>query len=173
MGKQVTVLSEFSGVMGPSPLGERAFKGGDTITYTDAEYAALAEADLRALSTPPVNVADPARLSEDPNSLPVNTVAAATGNVDLELGTNDLTLTGNVTLVFPSDVTVGNESLVIVRLVEDATGGHTVTYPASANFPSGTAPAIVTTANGRNVLEFSTADGGANWDLITAEVGES
>jgi hypothetical protein len=52
MGKQVTVKPGFTSFRGPGPKGYKAYQAGQTIVYTDAEYAGLSASDLRALNTP-------------------------------------------------------------------------------------------------------------------------
>jgi hypothetical protein len=74
MGKQVTILTGFRSIKLPGTItaiasaadqlvasvGQRSYTSGDVVTLTDAEYAALDTATLRALSAP-TTVAQPAR----------------------------------------------------------------------------------------------------------------
>jgi len=61
------------------------------------------------------------------------------------------TLTGNVTFTFINPADTCN---IILRLVQDATGSRTVTWPASVKWPAGTAPTLTTTANSVDVVAF-------------------
>lgn len=46
-----------------------------------------------------------------------------------------------------------------VELVQDATGGRTVTWPASVKWPAGTAPTLTTAASKADVFSFMCSDG--------------
>jgi len=59
------------------------------------------------------------------------------------------TLTGNVTYTFTAPARASN---VVLHLVEDGTGGRTITLPASVKWTGGTTPTWVTTANAHNVI---------------------
>ena len=61
------------------------------------------------------------------------------------------TLTGNVTYTFTD--TPGPSNLII-RIVQDATGGRTVTWPAAVEWEGGTAPTITVTANAIDIISF-------------------
>lgn len=60
-----------------------------------------------------------------------------------------VTLTGNVTFTFTAPSRANN---IVLHLVEDGTGGRTITLPASVKFTGGTTPTWVTTASAHNVL---------------------
>ncbi len=62
---------------------------------------------------------------------------------------NKSTLTGNVTYTFTAPTRANN---VVLHLLEDGTGGRTITLPASVKFTGGTTPTFTTTANAHNVL---------------------
>lgn len=165
MGKSVTVKSQFLDV--PLPQAGNAnkpYSAGQTAILTDAEYAALPASVTRAL-TLNGTVAEPDRPSTDPNAKSVNTVAAATGTVALKSGTNKLTLTGNITVTFPTTATSGTVTEVDVVLIQDGTGSRTLTLPASAKKPAAAAVVLTTTANAVDFLRFRTVDGGTTWLL--------
>lgn len=61
------------------------------------------------------------------------------------------TLTGNVTYTFTAPSGPCN---LILKLVQDATGSRTVTWPASVKWPSGTAPTLTTTASRVDIISF-------------------
>ena len=77
------------------------------------------------------------------NSGTSKTIAWGNGNHQF------LTLTGNVTLAFTDPPASGRFTLVITQ---DATGGRTVTWPASVKWPGGAAPTISTGANAVDIV---------------------
>ena len=87
-----------------------------------------------------------------------NTSTAYT--IDLANGTVQyLTLTGNVTYTFPTPV-AGKSFMLIQK--QDATGSRTVTWPASVDWPSATAPTLTSTASKADKFVFTAIDG-SNW----------
>lgn len=171
MGKQVTIKPGFVDV--PLPQAGNAnkpFSAGQTAILTDAEYSALPASVTRALVSPATNVAEPNRPSTDVNAKTVNVVTAATGTVAVKSGSNRLTLTGNVTLTFPTTATPGSDLSVELTLVQDATGSRTLTLPASAKKPGGTAVTLTTAAGSVDYLVFRTTDGGVTWMLVNKQL---
>lgn len=92
-----------------------------------------------------------------------NTSTAYT--IDLENGNVfDLTLTGNCTFTFSNPPASGKAGTITMILTQDGTGSRTATWPASVDWPGGTAPTLTTTATtGVDVLTFLTVDGGTTW----------
>ena len=91
---------------------------------------------------------------------------AATGAVALDLSLAnvfELTLTGNVTLSFTNPPPPGEMQTVTIIARQDATGGRTITFPASIRWPADAAPAVGTTAGHRAVFVLSSTDGGSTW----------
>ena len=90
-------------------------------------------------------------------------VTANTGTaytINLANGTVQyLTLTGNCTYTFPTPV-AGQSFILIQR--QDGTGGRTVTWPASVDWPGATAPTLTSTANRVDKFVFTAIDG-SNW----------
>jgi len=92
-------------------------------------------------------------------------VIAAGATETLDVGTCSafkLTLSANCTLTFSSATTDEAWSFGLF-LVQDATGGRTITWPASVLWAGGTAPTLSTTANAIDYLVFTTFDGGTTW----------
>jgi hypothetical protein len=84
---------------------------------------------------------------------------AATLTIDASLARKQtLTLTGNVTSLTIANPTTDQE-LVLV-LIQDATGGRTVAWPATVKFAGGVAPTL-SAANKRDILAFFYD--GTNW----------
>jgi hypothetical protein len=61
------------------------------------------------------------------------------------------TLTGNVTFTV-SNMRPGTSYVLI--LIQDGTGGRTITWPSGIRWPSGTAPTLVTTASRVSVISI-------------------
>ena len=94
----------------------------------------------------------------------VSTNATATGAVTLNLANGNVfnvTLTGNATFTF-SGATAGRACSFGLYLRQNATGGRTVTWPASVKW-SGGAPTLTTNANAIDILVFESIDGGTTW----------
>lgn len=101
-----------------------------------------------------------------PLSESVNTVLTAGSAQTLPPVTtarfHDLTLTAGVcTLTFPTPIP-GQELTLLLR--QDATGSRTVAWPATAKFPTGGAPALVTTATADDLFHF-VCMAGSNWRM--------
>lgn len=60
-------------------------------------------------------------------------------------------MTGNVTFTFTAP---SNNRHVQVRMVQDATGGRTVTWPATVKWSNATQPTWTTTAAAVNIANF-------------------
>jgi hypothetical protein len=86
------------------------------------------------------------------NTSTAYTIDLAGGSVQI------LTLTGNCTFTFPT-ATAGQSFILLLK--QDGTGGRTVTWPASVEWPGGTAPTITSTASKMDKLVFTAAD--SNW----------
>jgi hypothetical protein len=87
------------------------------------------------------------------NSSTAITLDLANGTVQI------ITLTGNCTYTFPT-ATAGKSFMLLQK--QDATGGRSVTWPASVKWPGGTAPTITSTASKGDKFVF-TADGTYWW----------
>jgi hypothetical protein len=78
---------------------------------------------------------------------------AATVTVDLSLSNNfQVTLGGNQVLGAPTNVTAGQSG--VIRVVQDATGGRTLSYNTTWKFAGGTIPTLTTTANAIDLLAY-------------------
>jgi hypothetical protein len=97
------------------------------------------------------------------NGYTEETVTANTGTaytIDLANGSVQyLTLTGNCTYTFPTPV-AGRSFILIQR--QDGTGGRTVTWPASVDWPGAVAPTLTSTAQRVDKFVFTAIDG-SNW----------
>ena len=61
------------------------------------------------------------------------------------------TLTGACTITFTAPAGAGN---FLLKVVQDATGSRTVTWPASVKWPAGTAPTLTTAASSVDIVTF-------------------
>jgi hypothetical protein len=97
------------------------------------------------------------------NGYTEETVTANTGTaytIDLANGSVQyLTLTGNCTYTFPTPV-AGRSFILIQR--QDATGGRTVTWPSTVDWPGAVAPTLTSTAQRVDKFVFTAIDG-SNW----------
>lgn len=89
----------------------------------------------------------------------VNAVVGGTTQWDVNLG-GYLKLVmgaGNTTLANPSNTFDGGSC--VVEVVQDGTGSRLVTWGANFVFAGGTAPTLTTTANKRDLIFFTCANG--------------
>ena len=101
------------------------------------------------------------------------TAVTSTSNAttcNMQDGTNfSHTLTENTTFTFSNPASSGKVSVFTLKIVQDASAsGYTVTWPASVDWPSATAPTLTTTANAVDYFVFLTSDGGTTWYGFTA-----
>ena len=76
----------------------------------------------------------------------------ATKDVDWSNGQKQTVILGaDQTCTFTAPAGVGN---FLLRVVQDATGTRTLTWPASVKWPSGTPPALSTGANAEDIVTF-------------------
>jgi hypothetical protein len=87
------------------------------------------------------------------NTSTAYTIDLANGSVQI------LTLTGNCTYTFPTPV--AGKSFILVQK-QDGTGGRTVTWPSSVDWPGAVAPTLTSTASKADKFVFTAIDG-SNW----------
>ncbi len=93
-----------------------------------------------------------------------------TVTVDLSLTTahyQEMTLTGNITFVFSNPPADNKEIAFILDMTQDATGGRTVTWPASVRVD----PVVGSGVNARTVVVVTTVDNGTNFDALIVTGG--
>ena len=94
-------------------------------------------------------------------------VGTTTEDIDLSLSTghvHKITLTGDPTLTFSNPPSSGTQIEFEIEFVQDATGGRTVTYPASVV----ETVTISSVANTTTIVTFRTNDGGTNYHAVPA-----
>lgn len=96
-------------------------------------------------------------------TLATQSSVSGTATVNLNNGNaQQLTLTGNVTGFTFSNVPAAGAVRLTLYLVQDATGGRTVTWPGSVTW-LGAQPVINTAANGVTGVVLQTLNGGTGW----------
>ena len=93
--------------------------------------------------------------------------ATATGTVTLDLSTTnvfDLTLTGSVTFAFSNPAPSTKIQTFTIIAKQDATGGRTITWPATiSKYAGGIVPPATTTANAIDIYTIMTYNGGTTY----------
>ena len=83
-------------------------------------------------------------------------------------GSFSLVLSGNTTISFADAPATGSSGFSL-KVRQDAGGsGYTVTWPASVQWPGGTAPELTATASKSDVFVFTTDDGGTSFVGLVA-----
>jgi len=78
-------------------------------------------------------------------------------------------LTENTTFTFSNPPASGTAFSFSIEIIQDASAsGYTVTWPASVDWPSATAPTLTATASAKDIFVFYTRDGGTNFYGFTA-----
>lgn len=105
-------------------------------------------------------------------STPVTVTYAATTTIDVSLGNHfRITMTGNLTLATPTNPVDGQR--ILVELIQDATGGRTITLPSNFNVTTSITGAVTftTTASTRSYLGLVYRTSGTKWDVLAFGTG--
>lgn len=91
--------------------------------------------------------------------------SAGTLTLDLETGNVfEVTLTEDVTtLNLNNPPASGSAGSIFLIIAQDATGGWSITWPGSVQWPGGTAPTLTGTASSVDIVSLVTRDGGTTW----------
>jgi hypothetical protein len=90
--------------------------------------------------------------------------ASSTTTLNAALGGDfTLSMTTSVSTLTISNVMAGDVTRLSVRIQQDATGGRTLTWPASFKWEGGAAQSISSAANAVDLLEIVSYDGGTTW----------
>jgi hypothetical protein len=106
--------------------------------------------------------------------LSVTASAADLNTTDVTtLGTSEaskvVTADANGEFTFSNPPASGTAYSFSIEIIQDASAsGFVVTWPASVDWPSATAPTLTATASAKDVFVFTTRDGGTNWYGFTA-----
>jgi hypothetical protein len=96
----------------------------------------------------------------------VNTIAAATGAVTLDLNLGNvqsLVLSGNVTSLAVTNTVAGKSCTFTLVVKQDGTGGRTFAFMSGAKWSGGVVPTISSAANKVDIFTFMTTDNGSTW----------
>jgi len=90
---------------------------------------------------------------------------SATPTIDCSVGNAYVvTMTANITSISFSNVpAAGSVFTLTMFLTQDATGGRTVTWPASVKWQGGATPTLTATGSKMDIIQLVTHDGGTNW----------
>jgi hypothetical protein len=134
-----------------------------TTTQADARYATLSTAQTitgaktftstvtitgAVAFTSVVNVSGPVNV----NTVTLTDAASIVPSFDAG-NTFVVTLGGNRTLAAPTSANIGQSGSI--RVIQDATGGRTLSYNSAYQFVSGSAPVMDTSAGAQSILVFS------------------
>lgn len=137
--------------------------GAITTTQGDARYATLSTAQTitgaktftstvtitgAVAFTSAVNVSGPVNV----NTVTLTDAASIVPSFDAG-NTFVVTLGGNRTLAAPTSANIGQSGSI--RVIQDATGGRTLSYNSAYQFVSGSAPVMDTSAGAQSILVFS------------------
>lgn len=142
---QYGLLSSTMGLELPEPVGDSAIgynTAGDALVNLPAD-AACSAAFLKDCSIPLENTAYFDAEVDNGDSGAADTIDFTKGNKQKS------TLTGNCTFTFTAP---GGQCNLILRLIQDASGSRTVTWPGTVKWPQGNAPTLTTTANAVDVV---------------------
>lgn len=146
--------------------------GGTSITATAAE---LNYNDITTLGTSEASKVVTADangvVTFDNGTITESTAITSSSNaatINLRDGDNFThTLSENVTYTFSNPAASGKVSVFSLKVTQDSTA-RTITWPASVDWASATAPTITTTSGGVDVFVFATYDGGTTYYGFTA-----
>ena len=134
-----------------------------TTTQADARYATLSTAQTITgaktfTSTVPITGAvaftSVVNVSGPVNVNTVTLTDAASIALSFDAGnTFVVTLGGNRTLAAPTSANIGQSGSI--RVIQDSTGGRTLSYNSAYQFVSGSAPVMDTSAGAQSILVFS------------------
>ena len=142
----------------PVTINADTVTGAAVVTADASGQLTLQTAGTNALSLVAGAVINPTVTNYTETLVTANTGTAYT--INITNGTVQyLTLTGNCTYTFPTPV-AGKSFMLIQR--QDGTGGRTVTWPATVDWPGATAPTLTSTANRVDKFVFTAIDG-SNW----------
>lgn len=104
----------------------------------------------------------------------VTDLGTASGDIDFDLSlTNvfEITLDGDTTFTFSNAKNTGNSNSFVIYLTGG--GDYIITWPSSVYWPSGVVPPLSTSAEGTDILLFTTIDNGIIWHGVIAQASSA
>jgi hypothetical protein len=142
------------------------------INYTDITTLGTSEASkvVTADANGDVNLTEELKAKSYNETYVAVTSSGAATTVNCEAGNSFMhTLKENTTFTFSNPPASGTAYTMSIEIIQDASAsGYTVTWPTSVDWPAGAAPTLTATASAKDVLVFTTRDGGVTWLGFTA-----
>jgi len=165
--------SDFTATDGSTVVLASGAASGDLIDII--AYSTFTPSDAAGLNTANTFTADQtisAELIADSYNESYNAVTSTSNATTVDCETGNVfshTLTEATTFTFSNPPTTGTAYAFSLRIVQDASAsGFAVTWPASVDWPSATAPTLTATASAVDWFVFSTVDGGTTWYGFTS-----
>ena len=147
--------------------------GGTAVTTTAAELNYLDITTLGTTEASKAVTADANGVVKFDNGVQQESTALTSGTsvtLDLNAGTVfTITLAHNIgTFTWSNPASSGYASVFSLKVTQDGTGSRTISWPASVDWASGTAPTLSSGANDVDVFVFFTVDGGTTYYGFTS-----
>ena len=145
----------------------------DGVTATSTELNYLDITTLGTTEASKAVTADANGVVKFDNGVQQESTAFTSGTsvtLDLNAGTVfTITLAHNIgTFTWSNPASSGYASVFSLKVTQDGTGGRTISWPASVDWASGTAPTLSSGANDVDVFVFFTVDGGTTYYGFTS-----
>ena len=145
----------------------------DGVTATSTELNYLDITTLGTTEASKAVTADANGVVKFDNGVQQESTALTSGSsvtLDLNAGTVfTITLAHNIgTFTWSNPASSGYASVFSLKVTQDGTGGRTISWPASVDWASGTAPTLSSGANDVDVFVFFTVDGGTTYYGFTS-----
>tara|TARA_B000000441_G_C21702999_1_gene327239 strand:+ start:228 stop:1046 length:819 start_codon:yes stop_codon:yes gene_type:complete len=145
----------------------------DGVTSTTTELNYLDITTLGTTEASKAVTADANGVVKFDNGVQQESTALTSGTsvtLDLNAGTVfTITLAHNIgTFTWSNPASSGYASVFSLKVTQDGTGGRTISWPASVDWASGTAPTLSSGANDVDVFVFFTVDGGTTYYGFTS-----
>ena len=145
----------------------------DGVTATSTELNYLDITTLGTTEASKAVTADANGVVKFDNGVQQESTAVTSGTsvtLDLNAGTVfTITLAHNIgTFTWSNPASSGYASVFSLQVTQDGTGGRTISWPASVDWASGTAPTLSSGANDVDVFVFFTVDGGTTYYGFTS-----
>ena len=130
---------------------------------TGANLTSLAAAAISAGTVSEINLKDYGEITNA-----IGSIGGGTQDIDISLGNNVTATVDTGTTTFTFSNPTASDELCGFTLFLTNGGSQTVNWPASVDFPGGTAPTL--TAAGLDILVFVTTDGGTIYHGMAASL---